>query len=108
MKTAYSIAHLALKYTQRSIYMNKCAVIALNTSRNRNTVQIQIFSTYKIQIICSPTLISSYQRIQVKTQYPALSKTDGHHTISHQASTQTNTPESQDPEINTYLFPSIK
>lgn len=69
--------------------MIKCAVIVLNTSRIRNTVQIQIFSTYKIQIICSPTIISSYQRIQVKTQYPALSKTDGHYTISHQASTQT-------------------
>lgn len=51
---------------------------------------MKIFSPYKIQIICSPTIIISYQRIQVKIQYPAPSKTDGHYTISHQASIQTN------------------
>lgn len=83
--------------------MNKCAVIVLNTSHffSQNyfpfigtlyiylTTQIKIFPPYKIQIICSPTIIISYQRIQVKTQYPAPSKTDGHYTISRQASIQT-------------------
>lgn len=80
--------------------MNKCAVIVLNTVifpklfciyRNTAlyiTARIKIFPLIKFIFFCSPTIIISHQRIQVKIQYPALNKTDGRYAISRQASTQ--------------------